>query len=326
LPSTADAIASATGLDPLRARSVLTAVLLVAALALRAPTAGLAQRLVRRRRRAAAPQPHANVDGDRWPATGSLLTLDRVSAAYGALLALDGIDLTLVRGEVHAVIGPNGSGKSTVLRVATGVLAPTAGAVRIGAATAPRAGQAASRVRAGTGVVRTWQRTANLDGLDPRTQVAVGARARERLPGAGWRHLFATPEARLAAVRRRAHVEAALAVVGLAGATHGSTALDSAEQRVLQIARALATGAHGLLLDEPAAGMSAPQRQRLGELLRRLADRGLGVLLVEHDMRLVAAVADRVSVLVGGKVVAHGTPEQVRANPLVARAYLGSDG
>jgi ABC-type branched-subunit amino acid transport system ATPase component len=102
-----------------------------------------------------------------------------------------------------------------------------------------------------------------------------------------------------------------------------AAALDSAEQRLLQVARATATGAPGLLLDEPAAGMSLPQRQRLAVVLRALADRGLGVLLVEHDMTLVGRVADRVTVLAEGRVLASGSPDAVRADPQVQRAYLG---
>jgi ABC-type branched-subunit amino acid transport system ATPase component len=99
--------------------------------------------------------------------------------------------------------------------------------------------------------------------------------------------------------------------------------LDTAEQRLLQIARAAATGAPALLLDEPAAGMSDEQRRRLGDVLRQLAASGRGVMLVEHDMRLVGRVADRVTVLAEGRVLASGSPERIRADPAVRRAYLG---
>jgi ABC-type branched-subunit amino acid transport system ATPase component len=120
-------------------------------------------------------------------------------------------------------------------------------------------------------------------------------------------------------------VASALSLVGLSSRAAAATAeLDSAEQRLLQIARAVATGAPAVLVDEPAAGMSADQRRRLVTVLRDIAGSGRGVLLVEHDMHLVGRVADRVTVLAEGRVLASGTPEQVRADPAVTRAYLGT--
>jgi len=116
----------------------------------------------------------------------------------------------------------------------------------------------------------------------------------------------------------------ALQLLGLSGRTSvPMTSLDSAEQRLLQLARAVATGAPALLVDEPAAGMSSEQRRRLGDVLRALADSGRGVLLVEHDLRLVGRVADRVTVLAEGRVLASGTPDDVRRDEQVRRAYLG---
>jgi ABC-type branched-subunit amino acid transport system ATPase component len=164
-----------------------------------------------------------------------------------------------------------------------------------------------------------------LGDLSAATQVAVGLRATEQqMPGHGWRHLFGTPAARAVERVRTARAVAALSTVGLR--TRADTAagsLDSAEQRLLQIARVAATGASALLLDEPAAGMSQPQRLQLAEVLRSLADDGHGVLLVEHDMALVGRVADRVTVLAEGRVLATGRPDVVRADPQVQRAYLG---
>jgi ABC-type branched-subunit amino acid transport system ATPase component len=175
------------------------------------------------------------------------------------------------------------------------------------------------------GIARTLQRTAMLGDLTAATQVAVGLRATEQhLAGHGWRHLFGTPRSRGLERLRLARAVAALSSVGLeARADVASGSLDSAEQRLLQIARVRATGAAGLLLDEPAAGMSQQQRVRLGEVLRELAGLGHGVLLVEHDMALVGRVADRVTVLAEGRVLASGSPDDVRANPEVQRAYLG---
>jgi ABC-type branched-subunit amino acid transport system ATPase component/ABC-type branched-subunit amino acid transport system permease subunit len=317
LPDVADPLASALGVDAVRARGVVTAVLLVAVLATRGPLS----RLLAGR----GSSPYAPAAGVVPPPRDArdepLLQLSGVGASYGAVVALDGVDLDVRAGEVHALVGPNGSGKSTALRVAAGTVAPAAGQVRLAAGPAP-AGVAA-RVRAG--VARTLQRTAMLGELDAHTQVAVGARAQERLAHLGLRELLHTPRAKRVAAARAAVVADALAVTGLRDRAHLPTSrLDSAEQRLLQIARTVATGADVLLLDEPAAGMSAPQRRRLEGVLRALAERGRAVLLVEHDMALVGRVADRVTVLGAGRVLASGTPAAVRADPEVARAYLGT--
>jgi ABC-type branched-subunit amino acid transport system ATPase component/ABC-type branched-subunit amino acid transport system permease subunit len=323
LPSTADAFATTFDVDPLRARAVLTAVLLVAAIATRGPV----RRLVRR----IGPKPTASATGEppaeSLPTPGPtpdavLLRMRGVTAAYGAVVALDGVDLELRAGEIHALVGPNGSGKSTALRVAAGVVRAQHGEVVVGDWTAPARIDAAARVRAG--VVRTLQRTAGLGDLDVRTQVAVGARACDGIAHLGVRELLHTRVAVRARDERSAIVTTSMQLVGLDDrATFSTVALDSAEQRLLQIARAAATGAPALLVDEPAAGMSEDQRRRLADILRRLTASGRGVLLVEHDMRLIGRVADRVTVLAEGRVLATGSPEQIRADPAVRRAYLG---
>ena len=327
LPSTADAIAAAANVDPLRARAVLTAGLLVAALASRMFLRPLFAWVPRRRSPlgdavAATAVPGA-LSAASAPGEATVLMLRDVRASYGAVAALDGITLELRAGEVHALVGPNGSGKSTALRVAAGAVRPAGGTVEINGRQMSGGIDPAARVRAGA--VRTLQRTAALGSLDAATQVAVGVRVTERTAQLGIRELLRTPTARVVIRRRESEVRAALAVVGLAQRAAGATAeLDSAEQRLLQIARAVATGATAVLVDEPAAGMSAEQRRRLVTVLRDIAASGRGVLLVEHDMHLVGRVADRVTVLAEGRVLAHGTPEQVRADPAVARAYLGS--
>jgi branched-chain amino acid transport system permease protein len=321
LPTTADAFANAADVDPLRARAVFTALLLVVAIATRGPVRRL---LLHRRVTSTGAGARTAVTDAKLAAPYGDVVLDMrgVSAAYGAVVALDGVDLDLRAGEVHALIGPNGSGKSTALRVAAGVVRARDGRVVVPVlAAADRIGSAA-RVRAG--VVRTLQRTVALGDLDVATQVAVGARARERTHQLGLRELLNTPRAVRARDDRRAAAHSALDAVGLASRATASTAqLDSAEQRLLQLARAVATGAPALLVDEPAAGMSAEQRRRLADVLRELAESGRGVLLVEHDMRLVGRVADRVTVLAEGRVLATGPVEAIRADPAVRRAYLG---
>jgi ABC-type branched-subunit amino acid transport system ATPase component len=139
------------------------------------------------------------------------------------------------------------------------------------------------------------------------------------------RHLLATPRSRAGAAVQVAAVDDALDVTGLGSVRDtGPGALTVGEQRLLQVARVVATGARVLLLDEPAAGMSADERTRLAGVLRTLAGNGAAVLLVEHDMRLVGAVADVVTVLDVGRVLASGTPDEVRADPAVRAAYLGT--
>ena len=332
LPTLADHSADLLNVDPVRARAVLTAVLLVAAIALRATITDLVRRLLPlpRRSHPLTRQPVAQ-SSDRQsttssvmatPSVDSLASMRGVVVDYGAVRALDGVDLDVLAGEVHALIGPNGSGKSTALRALAGVIRPTAGVLHIGGAQVPTAGSSAPRVRAG--LVRTLQRTATLGDLSASTQVAVGTRARDRVPFLGVRHLVASPMARATAMRRAAEVAEALREVGLDDrADVPASGLDSAQQRLLQIARAASTGAPALLLDEPAAGMSAAQRNSLVVVLRRLAAAGRGVLVVEHDMNVVDRAADRVTVLAGGVPLVSGTPAFVRAHPDVRRAYLG---
>ena len=328
LPSLADNLASALGIDPLRARGVLTAALLVAALALREPVVRLLRRLPRL---GAPPQPAAAASvrqrdghgGHTDAAVGTtLLELRGIDVRYAGVQALAGVDLDVRAGEVHALVGPNGSGKSTALRVAAGVVVPVNGEVNISGRPAPSSGAAAPRVS--RGVARTLQRTALLGALPTSMQCAIGARAQDHEPFLGLRHLLATPVARRAAARRETAVARALALAELSDvADVAGDRLDTAQQRMAQVARASATGAGALLVDEPAAGMSAGQRRRLATSLRALAEAGHGVLLVEHDMGLVGRVADRVTVLDAGRVIAAGTFAEIQREPAVRQAYLG---
>lgn len=335
LPPVADAIASVAGTDPDRARSALTAALLIGVLALRRPAGSLADRLAMRRRppRGAGAEP-APSSGSPQPAASTRAPVSRetrlleargLRLGYGAVQALDGVDLTVRAGELHAVVGPNGSGKSTLLRVLAGALVPDAGQVVLAGKASAAAHSQAERVRGG--VARTYQRTALLPALTPLDQVAVGVRGGERAPYAALRHLAGTPSSRARGAARTAAAVGVLARCGLADRADVRTStLTTGEQRLLQVARVVATGARVLLLDEPAAGMSATDRTRLAALLRNLvADGGRAVVLVEQHMALVGRVADRVTVLADGRVLATGTPAQVRADPAVRRAYLGDE-
>jgi ABC-type branched-subunit amino acid transport system ATPase component/ABC-type branched-subunit amino acid transport system permease subunit len=320
LPAVAEALARTGGADPQRARGALTAALLLAAVALRRPVAARLAALSRPVAARLAALRRVQPPAPASPATGlAPVDLPRLQArgitlCYGAVRALDDADLDLRGGEVHALIGPNGSGKSTLLRVLAGALAPDAGAVVLDGAALPPARNQADRVA--TGIARTFQRTALLPGVPVADQVAIGARA--RTPLAVLRHLLGTPRARAESAQRRSLAAGALAVCEVTDAGAAG------DQRLLQVARAVATGARVLLLDEPAAGMSADERARLRRVLRRLAGSGRAVLLVEHDMALVARGADRVTVLAAGRVVATGAPAVVRADPSVQAAYLGT--
>jgi ABC-type branched-subunit amino acid transport system ATPase component len=188
----------------------------------------------------------------------------------------------------------------------------------------PQVGRPSQQQRVLAGVAATPQRTVQLPRTTPARQVAVGVRGAVRPRHAVLRHLLATPSSRVAAQRSTAVVRSSLRESRLGAlADADPAALTVGEQRLLQIARVLGTGAQVLLLDEPAAGMTPDERGRLRHVLRRLAGNGHAVLLVEHDMRLVNAVADRVTVLDAGQVIATGRPDEIRADPAVRRAYLG---
>jgi ABC-type branched-subunit amino acid transport system ATPase component/ABC-type branched-subunit amino acid transport system permease subunit len=307
LPHVADAIASAAGAPAERVRGAITAGLLVLALVLR----GLARRFAISHAVRLAPDDEAEAAPAQVAAAATpLLHARGVHVAFGAVKALDGVDLELRAGEVHALVGPNGSGKSTLLRVLAGAMRPDTGTVEQAPASA----------------VRTPQQTVMLTGLTPLTQIAVGARASMPVPFAGVRHLVATPSSGpyARAIAGTAHRN--LRTVGLehrASAAEG--ALGAGEQRLLQVARAAATGAPVILLDEPAAGTSPGERRLLAAAIESYVGNGAAVCLVEHDMRFVSEVSDRVTVLDAGRVLVSGDPATVRRDPRVRRAYLGDE-
>jgi ABC-type branched-subunit amino acid transport system ATPase component/ABC-type branched-subunit amino acid transport system permease subunit len=312
-------VASALPGDTQRAGGVLTAGLLILVLVIRHVLARLRERAPDAAAERDIPPPDVAHPVSDWHPVA--LRATGITASYGALRALDGVGLEIRSGQVHALIGPNGSGKSTLIRVLAGELPPDLGQVDV--VGRPHVGEG-PQARVLAGVVATPQRTVMLERTTPERQVAVGVRGGSRPRHAVLRHALATPSSRLAAQRSAAVVANALRETRLTPvASFAPAELTVGEQRLLQIARALATGARVLLLDEPAAGMSADERARLRHVLRRLAGNGIAVLLVEHDMRLVNAVADRVTVLDAGQVIATGRPKDVQSDPAVQRAYLG---
>ncbi|MFC0388444.1 branched-chain amino acid ABC transporter ATP-binding protein/permease [Muricoccus vinaceus] len=236
------------------------------------------------------------------------LAITGLAKHFGGLKALDGVDLSVRRGAVHALIGPNGSGKTTFINVATGLYRPTAGTIRL-------AGQdlttAPAHERTRRGLARTFQNIRVFRGMTVLENVMIGA---ER-PG---NDIAEQP----ALVVSRAL--AALDFVGLrADANRLVGTLSYGHQRYVEIARALAGNPHILLLDEPAAGLNMTEKHELGLLLRRLKGHGLTILIVDHDMNLVEQVADHITVLNFGRRIADGTPREVLTDPDVIAAYLG---
>ena len=234
---------------------------------------------------------------------------------FGALKASDGIDFDVAEGETHAVIGPNGAGKTTFISQLAGNLRPDAGTVRfagadITALSAPR--------RARMGLARSFQITSVYPEFSALDNVALAVQAHSGHSFRFWRKAQGD-------VRLVEPAERVLAEVGLLQRKNILAAnLAHGEQRQLEVAMALATNPRLLLLDEPMAGMGTEESQRMIELLSRLKQKKT-IILVEHDMDAVFRLADRISVLVYGRVIATGTPEKIKMNEEVRKAYLGEE-
>ena len=243
------------------------------------------------------------------------LTVAAVSRSFGGLTALSNVDLSLEPGERHAIIGPNGAGKTTLFNLIAGELAPTAGRISV-------FGQDVTRLpperRAALGLARTFQVNTLFPNLTATENVLLAVQGttpiklRLHRPIESYRHLYE-------------RASALLDSVGLSGKGPIIVkTLSHGEQRQLEIALALAGNPRILLLDEPTAGLSPSESQRLVRLLKRL-ERALTLLVIEHDMDVVFEVAERITVLHDGKVIADGTRDHVKASPLVAEIYFGSD-
>jgi branched-chain amino acid transport system ATP-binding protein len=243
----------------------------------------------------------------------AILTLDGIEKAFGALKVSDRVSLAIAAGEAHAIIGPNGAGKTTLIEQISGALAVDAGRILFDGRDVTRLPMPA---RASLGLARSFQITHVLTKFSARENVAIAVQAR-----AGSSFRFWNPAAREAVLNAMADAALAQLALGPLAACAAGT-LSHGQKRRLELAMALAQTPKLLLLDEPMAGAGADETGRLIDVLRTIKGRAT-LLLVEHDMRAVFALADRISVLVEGRIIATGTPEQVRNDAFVRAAYLG---
>ena len=252
----------------------------------------------------------------------SKLRASGVSISFGGLKALDSVDVDVAPGEIRGIIGPNGAGKTTLLNVICGIDPPDRGAVWLDGQ--PITGLGTSRI-AERGLGRTFQTTKLFKGMTVLENVMTGLHGKMRAsPLAAAFGLRSVLREEAEAARR---AREALAFVRMSGfADHEATALSFGQQRLVEIARALVSEPQVLLLDEPAVGLSLTRVAEVDELLRRIrSERGVTIVMIEHVIRLVMGVCDRITVLNSGRRIADGTAEEVMADREVAEAYLGAE-
>jgi branched-chain amino acid transport system permease protein len=248
------------------------------------------------------------------------LELSGIALAFGGVRAIDGLDLDIRAGEVHGLIGPNGSGKTTTLNVISGYYRPGAGVARLNGAVLPFS---APQLRAGFRIARTFQTPRLIGGASVLENVMIGGTIDGQ--GSFAESLFLLPRHRRDEAELKGRALQALSIVGLESlAAVRADRLQHSELRFMEIARALMLRPAFLMLDEPAAGLSGEEIRRLGALIKSISRAGVGVLLVEHHADLIFDICDRVTVLNLGKVLAAGTPAEIRSHKEVVSAYLGS--
>ena len=238
---------------------------------------------------------------------------------FGGLKALNQVDLTVRRGTIHGLIGPNGSGKTTTLNVISGYYSPNQGTMTFGQTALP---SGLPHLRASRGIARTFQTPRIVGEISVLENVMIGGATKGK--ASFLESLLAMPKEKTERNALKERARALLAVVGLGSLAHVRTdRLQHSELRFIEIARALMIAPDFLMLDEPAAGLSSDEINKLGELIQAISACGTGVLLVEHHVDLIFAICDDVTVLNLGKILAAGTPDEIRAHKEVVNAYLG---
>ncbi len=251
----------------------------------------------------------------------SFLTIQGLSRSFGGLRAVDDVTFSVEKNMIKAVIGPNGAGKTTLFNLISGALLPDSGEVVIDGA--PIQGQAPYRI-ARQGISRTFQNIKLFSHMSVLENVMIGRHIRSR---AGFMQaMLRSPGARREEVEIRDTSMDILKLLGIDGlAGQEATSLPFGKQRIVEFARALATEPVLLLLDEPAAGLNMYETAHIADMITTIRERGVTVLVIEHDMSLVMNISDEITVLSSGKKIAEGVPSDIQRNPEVIRVYLGEE-